>query len=231
MKRFIEKISPFIVMDILAKARTMPDAVHMEVGEPDIPPSEKVKEAYIRAIKDNKFHYTPAKGLKELRERIAEFYHERYKVSVSAERIIITPGTSGAFMVVFALLTGTQKRLLLSDPSYPCYKNFAYFLETEPVFIPVGKDTHYEILPEEVENVDNIGALVASSPANPVGNVCREETIKAGAYGPRIFRQRCYYQQFFKILLYARVQSRMDDTSGGACSQGGDNRAEYIYFS
>jgi aspartate/methionine/tyrosine aminotransferase len=178
MKRFIEKISPFIVMDILAKARTMPDAVHMEVGEPDIPPSEKVKEAYIRAIKDNKFHYTPAKGLKELRERIAEFYHERYKVSVSAERIIITPGTSGAFMVVFALLTGTQKRLLLSDPSYPCYKNFAYFLETEPVFIPVGKDTHYEILPEEVENVDNIGALVASSPANPVGNVCREETIR-----------------------------------------------------
>ncbi len=178
MRKFIEKISPFMVMDILAKARTMPDAIHMEVGEPDLPPSMRVKEAYIKAIRDNQFHYTPAKGLKELRERIAEYYQKKYNVSVSPERIIITPGTSGAFMVVFALLTDMEKRLLLSDPSYPCYKNFAYFLETEPVFIPVGKDTNYEISPEMAKSLNNIGALVASSPANPVGNLYREETTR-----------------------------------------------------
>ncbi len=165
-------------MDILARARTMPDAIHMEVGEPDLPPSMRVKEAYIKAIRDNQFHYTPAKGLKELRERIAEYYQKKYNVSVSPERIIITPGTSGAFMVVFALLTDMEKRLLLSDPSYPCYKNFAYFLETEPVFIPVGKDTNYEISPEMAKSLNNIGALVASSPANPVGNLYREETTR-----------------------------------------------------
>jgi aspartate/methionine/tyrosine aminotransferase len=133
MRKFRDKISPFIVMDILAKARTMPDAVHMEVGEPDLPTSVKVEEAYIKAIRDKKSHYTPAKGLTELRERIAEYYQAKYNVSVSPDRIIITPGTSGAFMVVFALLTDMERRLLLSDPSYPCYKNFAYFLETEPV--------------------------------------------------------------------------------------------------
>ena len=178
MKKFIDKISPFIVMDILAKARTMPDAIHMEVGEPDLPPSQKVEEAYIKAIKDRKFHYTPAKGLEALRGKIAEYYHEKYAVSVSPERIIITPGTSGAFMVVFALLTDREKRLLLSDPSYPCYKNFAYFLGSEPLQVAVGKDTHYEISPEKVKPRSDIGALVASSPANPVGNLYREETMR-----------------------------------------------------
>jgi aspartate/methionine/tyrosine aminotransferase len=178
LRKYIEKISPFIVMDILAKARAMPDAVHMEVGEPDLPPFEKVNEAYIKAIKDKKFHYTPAKGLTGLREKIAGYYLKKYGVSISPERIIITPGTSGAFMVVFALLTSAKKRLLLSDPSYPCYKNFAYFLETEPLFIPVGKDSYYEILPRAVNSLKNIGAIVVSSPANPTGNVYREETLK-----------------------------------------------------
>lgn len=171
MRKFRDKISPFIVMDILAKARTMPDAVHMEVGEPDLPPSVKVEEAYIKAIRDKKFHYTPAKGLTELREKIAEYYQTKYNVSVSPDRIIITPGTSGAFMVVFALLTDMERRLLLSDPSYPCYKNFAYFLETEPILINIGKNTNYEISPGLIKSHDNIGAVVVSSPANPTGNI------------------------------------------------------------
>jgi aspartate/methionine/tyrosine aminotransferase len=178
MSRLIKKISPFIVMDILARARTMSHAIHMEVGEPDLPPAEKVQEAYIKAIKDKKFHYTLAKGLKELRERIAGYYQETYHVSVSPEQIIVTPGTSGAFMVVFALLTDSRKRLLLSDPSYPCYKNFAYFLDTDPLFINIDKNTHYEIHPERVQRLKSIGALVASSPSNPTGNLYREDTMK-----------------------------------------------------
>ncbi len=177
MKKFTDKISPFIVMDILAKARTMPDAVHMEVGEPDLPPSEQVDEAYIKAIKDKRFHYTPAKGLIELREKIAAYYDKKYSVTISPERIIITPGTSGAFMVVFALLTDADRRLLLSDPSYPCYKNFAYFLETEPIFINIGKNTNYEISPGTVKSHDNVGAVVVSSPANPTGNIYKKETM------------------------------------------------------
>ncbi|MEW6110164.1 MAG: aminotransferase class I/II-fold pyridoxal phosphate-dependent enzyme [Nitrospirota bacterium] len=178
MKEFIDKISPFIVMDILVKARAMPDAVHMEVGEPDLPPPGRVTEAYIKAIKDKQFHYTASKGLKELREKISEYYCRKYNVSVSPERIIITPGTSGAFLVVFALLTDSGRRLVLSDPSYPCYRNFAYFLRTDPVFVPVGKDTNYEISPKTALIPDNAGALVVSSPSNPMGNLYSEESIK-----------------------------------------------------
>jgi len=178
MKKLIDKISPFIVMDILAKARNMPDAIHMEVGEPDLSPSGKVVEAYEKAVRDRKFHYTPAKGLPELRERIAEYYKTKYCVTVSPERILITPGTSGAFLVTFAMLTDRERRLVLADPSYPCYKNFAYFLDSEPLFIPVGKETSYEIPPDSFKKTENAGALVISSPANPVGNLYSEDTMR-----------------------------------------------------
>lgn len=177
--KLLDKISPFIVMDILAKARTMPDAIHMEIGEPDLPPSERVIEGYERAIRDRRFHYTSAKGLLELREKIAEHYLLRYNVRISPERIVITPGTSGAFLVAFAMLTDKKKRLLLSDPSYPCYRNFSYFLDTDPILIPTGSDTHYEIQPEVIRKRDDIGAMVVSSPSNPLGNLYREDTVKA----------------------------------------------------
>ena len=165
-------------MDILAKARKMPDVIHMEVGEPDLPPAPEVTEAYIKAVRDNKSHYTPAKGLNELRDAISVYYGREYGITVSPERILVTPGTSGAFMVVFALVTGEGRRLLLSDPSYPCYKNFARFLGTEPVFSDIGKETNYEIVPEAVASLDDIGAMVVSSPANPIGNLYRDETVK-----------------------------------------------------
>ena len=178
MKKLIKKISPFMVMDILARARTMKNAIHMEVGEPDLEPSEKVKEAFKKAIRDNKFHYTPATGLTELREKIADYYMIKYNVSISPDRIIVTPGTSGAFMVVFSLLADRDKKIVLSDPSYPCYKNFAYFLDTEPDFIPVDRHTNYEISAETVREMNNIGSLVVSSPSNPVGNLYNDKTIE-----------------------------------------------------
>lgn len=171
MSAKLQNISPFIVMDILRKARKMKDAIHMEVGEPDLAPSEKVIQAYERAISEGRFYYTEAKGLLKLREKISEYYFNRYGIEVSPDRIIITPGTSGAFLVIFAMLINERKRLVLSDPSYPCYKNFAYFLGSDPIFVPIGRETCYEITPDDLRGVEDAGAIMISSPANPTGNL------------------------------------------------------------
>ncbi len=177
MNSRLDKITPFMVMDILRKARTMPGAVHMEVGEPDLLPSEKVIVAYERAIKDRRFYYTEAKGLLSLRERISEHYHEYYGVEVSPDRIIITPGTSGGFLVVFGMLGAEGKAVVLSDPSYPCYKNFGYFLGASPVTVPVGKDTGYEITEDMLTHIEGAGGILISSPANPTGNLYSRDSL------------------------------------------------------
>jgi len=180
MERLSENITPFMVMDILKQARELSDAVHMEIGEPDLTPAPEVIEAYIKALKDKKFYYTSAKGLQQLREKIAEHYLRVYSVHVPVERIIITPGTSGAFLVAIALTTTRDKTLLLQDPSYPCYKNFSYFLERQPILVPSGKEEGYMLEREMLrEYADDVSALIVSSPSNPTGLVYKREQLKA----------------------------------------------------
>ncbi|NPA33289.1 MAG: aminotransferase class I/II-fold pyridoxal phosphate-dependent enzyme, partial [Aquificae bacterium] len=170
------RLTPFIVMDILSRAKKMKDVVHMEIGEPDLPPPPGVVENLQRAIKDGLYYYTPALGLWELREKIAEHYFRVYGVEVSPERVAITPGTSGAFLVAYALLLDAGDRIVLQDPSYPCYKNFAHLLDVKPVFVNAGREVNYELKPELLTG--DFKALQVSSPQNPTGTVYSPETLK-----------------------------------------------------
>ncbi|HIQ48296.1 MAG TPA: aminotransferase class I/II-fold pyridoxal phosphate-dependent enzyme [Aquifex aeolicus] len=172
-----DKLSPFIVMDILSEAQKYDDVIHMEIGEPDLLPSPQVMENLEKAVKERKFFYTPALGLVELREKIAEFYYKKYGVEVSPERIAITPGTSGAFLVAYTITLNAKDRIILPDPSYPCYKNFARILDIEPVFVNVDKSTNYEVRKEMIEEIE-AKALHISSPQNPTGTLYSEKTLK-----------------------------------------------------
>lgn len=177
----LDKITPFLVMDVLKKAQSIADVIHFEVGEPDVPPSPKVVEAMANAIGDGKFRYTEALGLLALREKIAAFYYDRYKVEVSPARIVLTVGTSGAFLVTYAILLNAADKLLLTDPGYPCYKNFSYLLDIEPVFVPIDKSTGYQLTVEQMQMraYQDIKAVQISSPSNPIGNIYSQATLKA----------------------------------------------------
>ncbi len=172
-----DRLSPFIVMDLLAEAQRIGDVVHLEIGEPDLDPPPRVLEALERAVKERKYFYTPSLGIPELRERIAQFYGEKYGVDISPERVVITTGTSGAFLVAYAVTLNQGDRIALADPSYPCYRNFAHLLDVEPEFIPVSRETNYEIRPEMLKG-RKVKAVHISSPANPTGTLYSGETLK-----------------------------------------------------
>ena len=174
----IDKLSPFIVMDILAEAQKLKDVIHMEIGEPDLEPSPRVLEALEKAVKEKKFFYTPALGLPELREKIADFYLKKYGVEVSPERVIVTTGTSGAFLVAYAITLNAGNKIALPDPSYPCYKNFAHLLDVEPVFVDVDKNTNYELRVEALKELKSFKAIHVSSPQNPTGSLYSPETLR-----------------------------------------------------
>ncbi len=177
MKR-LSNFSSFIVMDILQKASLLDDVVHMEIGEPDLEPSPKVIQALEKAIKDKKFYYTSSLGLPELREAISQHYWNYYGIDVSPERIAITVGTSGAFLVAYSIVMDFGDKVALADPSYPCYKNFAYMLGIEPVFVPVDESTNYQITFDMLRDLDNIKALHISSPSNPTGTLYDDKTLR-----------------------------------------------------
>lgn len=174
----LDKVKPFIVMDIVKKAQKYEDTIHFEIGEPDLQPSPKVWELAEKAVKDRLNHYTESLGLIQLREKIAQFYKEKYSVEVSPERIALTVGTSGAFLVAYSILLSSKDKLLMTDPSYPCYKNFSYILNINPVFAPVDKSTNYQLTAEQLKEFKDIKAVQISSPNNPTGNIYKKEILK-----------------------------------------------------
>ena len=177
-----EKLTPFIVMEILERAKELEregrDIVHMEIGEPDLPPSPRVLEA-IEKHKGEANRYTHSLGIWELREAIANYYWERYKVEISPERVVITTGTSGAFSLIFSTLFEPGEGIVFTDPGYPCYKNFAHIYCLKPISAPIGKGTKYQLTPQRLESLkENYRGFLITSPSNPVGNVYDREVIK-----------------------------------------------------
>jgi len=202
--RRMADIQPFHVMDLLARARALEaagrDIVHMEIGEPDFVTPAPIREAAKQALDAGKTHYTPAMGLPALREAISGFYQSEYGVDVAAERIIVTPGASGALLLALGVLVNPGEQVLMADPGYPCNRHFARLLEAEAVGVPVGADTDYQLtagLLEQHWGTDTVAAMLAS-PSNPTGTVVSSESLVqmhgvAEAHGGRLIVDEIYH--------------------------------------
>ncbi len=168
-------ISPFYAMALLERARELEaegrDIVHMEIGEPDLPSPRPVKEAAREAIQKGFTRYTPSLGLSELRERIALFYLEEYGLEIPPHRVIVTEGTSGAFLLLSLTLLERGRTLGIPDPGYPCYRNFGLLAEADVELYPLSEDTAYELTPDHFKEKGPPDLLIISNPSNPVGNL------------------------------------------------------------
>ncbi len=179
----VHEVAPFHVMEVQTAARALEAAgrsiVHLEIGEPDFPTPEPVLAAAQAAIAGGAIYYTSALGLPELRRAIAAYYAERYRVPITPERIVVTAGSSAALLLTMALLVDRDQQILLSDPGYPCNRHFVRTLEGEPVGIPVGPETSYQLSASLIEahwTERTRGALIAS-PSNPTGTTVAWEEM------------------------------------------------------
>ncbi len=172
-----EKIPPFIVMDILEKAHDMEkqgrNIIHLEIGEPDFPTPSCICDAASEAICDGKTHYTHSLGIPELREAICDHYGSRYGVRITPDRIMVTSGTSPALFMLFSALLERGDEIILSDPHYPCYPNFANWLDAKPIFVDVSETDGFQLHARDVKKKigPNTRAVLINSPSNPTGNL------------------------------------------------------------
>jgi aspartate/methionine/tyrosine aminotransferase len=206
--RRMADIEPFHVMDLLARARALEaqgkDIVHMEIGEPDFVTPEPICEAAKRAIDAGLTHYTPAVGLPALREAISGFYQSEYGVSVSPERILITPGASGALLLTMGVLVNPGDEVIMADPGYPCNRHFARLMEGKAVGVPVGVETEYQLnasLLEKHWNKATVAALLAS-PSNPTGTLVPRENLQAMSDAVQSRGGRLVVDEIYHGLIY-----------------------------
>jgi aspartate/methionine/tyrosine aminotransferase len=168
-------IAPFHVMEVQTAARALEAAgrsvVHMEIGEPDFPTPPPVLEAARAALERGDIYYTSALGIPALREAIARHYGDKYGVDVSPERVVVTAGSSAALLLVMALSVNRDEQILLADPGYPCNRHFVRVMEGDPVGVPVGPETNYQLSAQRIRDAwspRTRGVLIAS-PSNPTG--------------------------------------------------------------
>ena len=179
------EIAPFHVMALLARARALEaegqNIVHLEIGEPDFDTPAPIVQAGIEALQTGKHHYTPAKGLQQLRRAISGYYQQKYSISVDPERILITPGSSGALQLLMAVLINPGQQVLLADPGYPCNRNFVRLVEGEALSIPVNAATGYQLNVGHLRQYWNTRskAVLVASPANPTGTLISKTDMQA----------------------------------------------------
>ena len=184
MNNTIERMTSFIVMDVLERANELQregvDVIHLEVGEPDFDMPECIAKAAIEAHKNGTTHYTHSLGDPQLREAISEFYKTEYNVTVDPDCIVVTSGSSPAILMALMLLCQAGDEVIMSNPGYPCYRNFALACHAEPVCVPLHAecDFQYDINEIKKKITDKTRAIFVNSPMNPTGTLVKNEVYE-----------------------------------------------------
>lgn len=174
-------VDPFIVMDVMEAAAQAEahgrDIIHMEVGQPGTPAPAGARAALAKAMDAGPLGYTVALGLPALRARIARWYKDRHGLVIAPERIIVTSGSSGAFLLAFTALFDAGDRVALGAPGYPSYRQILSALSLSPVDIETRAEDRYQPVPQTLP--DDMQGLIVASPANPSGTMLSKGALAA----------------------------------------------------
>jgi aspartate/methionine/tyrosine aminotransferase len=185
MNENVNKMSSFIVMDILEKANEMAlsgidDIIHLEVGEPDFDMPKCVVESVQEALNKGLTHYTHSLGDKELRQELAKKYKQEYGVLIDPDCIVLTSGSSPALLMALMVLCESGGEVILSNPGYACYANFVYACGGIPVEVPLSAEDGFQYHIEEIKKVvtEKTRAIFINSPMNPTGTLLSSEMMQ-----------------------------------------------------
>ena len=177
-------VDPFIVMDVMEAARAAEAGgrhiIHMEVGQPATPAPAGARAALARAMEAGSLGYTVALGLPELRARIARLYADWYGVDLDPARVVVTSGSSAAFLLAFTALFDAGERVALGEPGYPSYRQILRALSLTPVGIPAAPEDRYQPRPDQLP--EDCAGLIVASPGNPSGTML-DHAAMAGLIG------------------------------------------------
>jgi aspartate/methionine/tyrosine aminotransferase len=171
----MKAIAPFYVMEIQRRALELEAAgrriIHMEIGQPDFGAPPSVRDAVITAMHTQPLGYTDALGMRDLREAIARFYADRFGVTVAPDRIIVTSGASGAFLLLAGVLFERGDEVLLPAPGYPCNRHFVAMFDATPIDLNVAAETNFQPTVAAVQAAwgSSTRGIVIASPSNPTG--------------------------------------------------------------
>lgn len=176
------QVDAFIVMDMVAQARALEvlgrSVIHMELGQPGTMAPAGARAAVAQALTHDTLGYTVSLGLPELRSGIAALYRRWYGVDLNPDRVIVTAGSSGAFVLAFLALFDAGARVGVGQPGYPSYRQILKALSLVPVGIATSVENRLQPTPADLQGID-INGLIVASPGNPSGTMLSHDALSA----------------------------------------------------
>ena len=174
-------VDPFIVMDVMEaaskKEKSGYEVIHLEVGQPGSLTPKMAAESVKNKISKSPMGYTVALGIPELREKIADLYLRWYNVQVEPERIIVTPGSSGAFILTFTGLFDVGDTVGVGSPGYPSYRQILKALSLNTNTIKTFNNNKFQPVVADIIN-NSLDGLLVASPANPTGSMLNKNDLE-----------------------------------------------------
>lgn len=192
--------APFLAMEVLERANAIEDAVHLELGEPDIHPPERAVEAAVESLRAGDNGYTATAGKPELRRAIADYYDRQYGVDLNPNRVVVTPGSSPALLLACLAVLDPSDEAVLTDPYYAPYPNFVRVAQARTRTVPLAVESGFAPPLDDFARTleDGPAALLLNSPANPTGAVLADDDLAelaamADAAGTTIISDEIYH--------------------------------------
>ena len=165
--------------------------LHCEVGQPESGAPNTVKRAAMDALSnpDQIMGYTDSFGLFELRDKISQHYNNKYNdygTTIPTSRIVVTTGSSGAFLLAFTACFDAGDVVAIASSGYPCYRNILQALGCDICNVPINTEfkltateLRTEIQRRHDEHLKPIKGLILSSPSNPTGAMLTPSELQA----------------------------------------------------
>lgn len=210
--------------EVLVRARALEaqgrEIIHLEIGEPDFATPANIVEAGVKALREGQTKYTPAAGIPQLREAIAEEISRTRGITVNANQVVVTPGAKPIMFFAILALCEEGDEVIYPNPGFPIYESMIKFVGATPVPIPLlmEKDFRFDI--EQFKSLvsPKTKLIILNSPHNPTGGVLTKEDLEAIAevasendimvLSDEIYSHCLYEGEFASIAQFPGMQER-----------------------
>ena len=185
LSKRINAMATSATLAMAAKARELreegKDIIGLSLGEPDFNVPEFVKDAAIKAVKDNYHSYTPVDGYGDLKNAIITKFKRDNNLSYNAHQIVVSTGAKQSLANLAMVLLNDGDEVLLPAPYWVSYSDISKLAGGIPVEIPTSIESDFKITPESLKASisSKTKMMIYSSPCNPSGSVYTKEELRA----------------------------------------------------
>ena len=190
MKPFAERLNRLgteTAFEVLARAKALEaqgrEIIHMEIGEPDFDTPANIIEAAKQALDSGYTHYTPAAGLPQVRQTIADYLSETRSIPVEPDHVVVVPGGKPIIFFPIVALVEAGDEVVYPNPGFPIYESMINFVGGKAVPMVLKEEKGFSFDPDEFVSLvnENTKLIIINSPGNPTSGVMSQADLEVVA--------------------------------------------------